>query len=164
MPNQSNAVSISSPKIAALFGDCNFIRICGHVIVAIIISSITVFLLYLSKYLPDTKQSHSDKEHEINISLASIKRSLTRKFKLIKWSHIHDFITVFTMIVTFGFWTQTSDYSSSSTIQIVGILFSWVLIAAIVVYYSFMGRKLYLMIQLSQKDPQRFSEKHYLFR
>lgn len=35
---------------------------------------------------------------------------------------------------------------------------------AITSYYIFMGIKLYRIVQLSVKDPNRFCDKNYLFR
>ena len=37
------------------------------------------------------------------------------KYKLIKWSHIHDFVTSITMILVFGFTVSTVDFSGQFT-------------------------------------------------
>ena len=83
---------------------------------------------------------------------------------VIKWSHIHDFVMSVTMISIFAFMVQTYDYYPDSTLQVLGITFSYLVVVAIAAYYIFMGSKLHRLVQMSITDPQRFCHKNYLFR
>lgn len=68
------------------------------------------------------------------------------------------------MITFFGAMVQTKDYNSNSVIQIFGIMLSWLLMTVILAYYIYMTIKLYRIVKMSMKDPQRFCDKGYLFR
>ena len=68
------------------------------------------------------------------------------------------------MISVFGFMVQTYDYYPDSTLQILGITFSYFVVIVIGAYYVFMGYKLHKLVQMSITDPQRFCHKNYLFR
>lgn len=79
------------------------------------------------------------------------------KFKLIKWSHIHDYIIIITMIIVFGTFAQMHDYHTGNILQILGIILSYIFAIIIVVYYSYMANKLHRMVKLSNEDPRSFS-------
>ena len=86
------------------------------------------------------------------------------KFKLLKWSHLHDLAMSMAMIISFGFFAQTYDYSTSSVLQILGIAMSYICAGVLIAYYIFMSYKLHSMVKLSLRDPRQFCEKKYLFR
>lgn len=86
------------------------------------------------------------------------------KFKLLKWSHLHDLAMTSAMIISFGFFAQTYDYSTASVMQIIGIATSYICVSVLVAYCVFMSYKLHSMVKLSLRDPRQFCDKKYLFR
>ena len=68
------------------------------------------------------------------------------------------------MILLFGAMMQTHDYRVDSVLQIVGIVLSWLCMAALLAYYVFMGLRLRALVRMSVRDAGRFCHRGYLFR
>lgn len=149
-----NAVSAATPKIKAVFIDSNFVRICGHTFCLVFILSGIFLLLFLGKLI---------KKHS-NPNVSQVGSRMFAKFKLLKWSHLHDLAMTSAMIIAFGFFAQTYDYSTTSVMQIIGIVTSYICGSVLVAYYIFMSYKLHSMVKLSLHDPRQFYDKKYLFR
>lgn len=137
-----NKITESLPKISAIFIDSNFIRIFGHIFCFLLIILVISFILFLSKYLRNIQKIQNE-------TYKLICKKMYSKYKLIKWSHIHDFVTSITMILVFSFTVQMYDYESSSVLQTFGILLSYIFVIVVGVYYGYMGYKLHKIVKLS---------------
>lgn len=145
--NQINRISDSPPKISAIFVDSNFIRIFGHFFCLFFVLAAILFILFLGKFIRKSE----------NQKISQIGSKMFEKCKLVKWSHTHDLVMTFSMLLAFSFLVQMKDYKSNSTLQILGIILSYIMIAVALAYYIFMAIKLHKMVKMSTHDPHGFS-------
>lgn len=68
------------------------------------------------------------------------------------------------MITMFAFMTQIYDYSPTSSLQILGVIVSYLVVALMLGYYIYMGYYLHELVKMSESDPRRFCDKRYLFQ
>lgn len=86
---------------------------------------------------------------------------LYRKFRLIKWSHVHDYVMIVSMLLAFAVLKNMEEYGGGA-VGVVGAILGYVCMTATVVYYIFIAFKLHKLLKQTRKTPNLYPENNPL--